>query len=265
MKTTTKLITPKIAEELLKLNVTNRPIKPYKVAEYARQMACGLWMEETGETIKISCTGKLIDGQMRLTALIMTGVSLKFSVNEDLDDDVYKVIDQGVKRSPGDVLHNIISDSSMVAAGIRKYMVLKKGWTTDAIVGGGGLSNAEIHSSCINNFPFWEGASKNASSWYKKSRVLSKKDFLGFYAYLHDIDDDDSFNFCDVLSHGENLRADDPIKMLREKLLQSLISGHKITPYHKCALIFKAWNYFRKKESITRLVFIKDEKFPTPI
>ena len=108
MKTKQLLITPQIASDILRSNKSNRKIRPYWVAELARQMSGGFWREDTTETIKISASGNLIDGQHRLMALISANVSLNFLVASELDQEIYAFIDQGFKRSAGDVLNDLV-------------------------------------------------------------------------------------------------------------------------------------------------------------
>ena len=80
MKTEVKLITPQIAEEMLKKNPMNRRVKDFVISEYSRVMKAGLWKENTGEAIKFASDGTLLDGQHRLTALIKANVSLYFLI-----------------------------------------------------------------------------------------------------------------------------------------------------------------------------------------
>lgn len=263
MKNSFELITPEIAKELLSHNGANRPLSEVIVTEYARQMAAGLWKEETAESIKISADGRLINGQHRLHAVIKAKVSLYFLVSRELDYDIYKVIDQGKKRSPTDTFYEAgIKEHTIVAGGIRRYTVLKRNMKSITFVRA--LSNQEALSIYLVNPRFWDGAAENAKHWYKKSRVLTKSDYCGLFALFHDIDQQDAFLFLDSLSSGLNDHPNDPIFMLREKLIGNLISGYKLTDSHRLALIYKAWNYFRKQAKIQRLIILKDEKFPIP-
>ena len=62
-----------LALELLKANSTNRELRNHVVEGYVDQMKKGQWREDTGETIKISKTGRLLDGQHRLNAIVKFG------------------------------------------------------------------------------------------------------------------------------------------------------------------------------------------------
>lgn len=69
-------ITPKIAAEYLTRNTSNRNRRPTRIQQYARDMGSGNW-PVTGESIKFSETGDLLDGQHRLVACVLSGVSFQ--------------------------------------------------------------------------------------------------------------------------------------------------------------------------------------------
>src|SRR6185369_8200893 len=101
MKISEKLITPLLAEHYLTKNTTNRRVTQTNVDYLTDQMRKGLYKENTGETIKFSRSGKLIDGQHRLLAIVKSGKSFKFTIAEDLEDNVFHVLDTGKTRNAG--------------------------------------------------------------------------------------------------------------------------------------------------------------------
>lgn len=96
-------VTPTIAREWLKRNLGNRPVKPTHVARLADAIRRGLW-KMTGDAIRFSTTGKLIDGQHRLHAIIEAEVGVNCVVMFGLGDDIFDVIDSGSGRSKADVV-----------------------------------------------------------------------------------------------------------------------------------------------------------------
>jgi hypothetical protein len=111
------LIGPEKADELLAQNDVNRRKRPTLVSSYAGDMKAGLWDTENGETIKISNTGKLKDGQHRLEAIREAGVTLELYVTTGIPDVGQKTIDQGAKRTVKDVLQmQGIPNASWVAS-----------------------------------------------------------------------------------------------------------------------------------------------------
>lgn len=96
-------VTPEIAERWLGKNKVNRNVRNAKVAQYARDMSNGNW-QITGEAIKFSQEGRLLDGQHRLLAIVESGATVAMFVVRGLDPDTQNVMDSGSSRSTGDTL-----------------------------------------------------------------------------------------------------------------------------------------------------------------
>jgi len=78
-------IGPEKAAELLENNDHNRKITQSRVSEYASEMRNGMWMYN-GESITRSVSGKLMDGQHRLLAVIASGVEIDVEFIDDIPD-----------------------------------------------------------------------------------------------------------------------------------------------------------------------------------
>lgn len=94
-------ITPEIAEEMLRNNPINRTIKSKRVNKYAREIQSGKWTA-TPTPISISPSGRLLDGQHRLLAVIKAGIPIKAPIAYDVPEDT--VFDRGAERDTGDAL-----------------------------------------------------------------------------------------------------------------------------------------------------------------
>ena len=79
------LLTPERAEELLENNHHNRKITQQRVREYSKEMMSGLWLYN-GESIIVSESGRLLDGQHRLLAVIDSGVTIETELVEGVPD-----------------------------------------------------------------------------------------------------------------------------------------------------------------------------------
>ena len=98
-------ITPQIAKDILLTNhEKNRKIKPQVVQSYKRQMEKGLWRTNTGEGIKVSDSGKLINGQHRLEAIIEYGQPVEMLIFYGIPEESMICIDDGIKRSLADAM-----------------------------------------------------------------------------------------------------------------------------------------------------------------
>ena len=104
MKVNQREISPRTATKLLAANSeNNRHLRDAHVAVLARDMKNGNWVEN-GETIIISNTGRLLDGQHRLSAIVKSGVGQKMVVVSDVPDSYITTIDQGASRGLHDAL-----------------------------------------------------------------------------------------------------------------------------------------------------------------
>ncbi len=73
------------AKELLENNDHNRKVTTSRVQEYAKEMTNGLWLYN-GESIIVSVSGRLLDGQHRLLAIVESGVEIEMELVEGVPD-----------------------------------------------------------------------------------------------------------------------------------------------------------------------------------
>lgn len=112
-------ITPEQALEYLTANVHNRSVRPKRVNRYATEMRNGQW-RLTGEAIKFDRTGKLVDGQHRLLAVLESERACEFLVVRGVEEEAFDVLDNGLTRTYGDMLKaNGFTDVNVLAAAAR--------------------------------------------------------------------------------------------------------------------------------------------------
>lgn len=121
-------IAPEVADKLLKLsNTRNRPMQRNHAAAMEALLAADEYAV-TGDTVKFSKSGVLIDGQHRLEGAVKGKRVLVTHVIFGLPDDIFDVIDQGKKRTPADILAMLdIPAPAMVAAAITWVKRLESG------------------------------------------------------------------------------------------------------------------------------------------
>lgn len=102
--TTLLQVTPEMAKHWLDTaNTHNRPIRDTTVQVYARDMGAGHW-RQTGEPIKFSNKGVLLDGQQRLAAIVKSNVTLPLFVVWDIIPEAQAFMDTGRKRTAANML-----------------------------------------------------------------------------------------------------------------------------------------------------------------
>lgn len=136
MKCKQEKITPNKAAILLKKNPKNRDIDGAHVTYLAKQMTDGDW-QDNGQTIVISDTDSLIDGQHRLMAIIESGVTLMLWVMRGAADEVIHSIDTGKVRGLNDVFKLESHDHVMRKAAFTKALHY---WKVKQLHGQGGSS-----------------------------------------------------------------------------------------------------------------------------
>lgn len=100
--TTIETVTPEIAANWLRLNVGhNRKLQPGRVKILADMMARGEW-KLSHQAVAFNRDGQLCDGQHRISAVVASGVAVKMSITRGVENDAYKVMDQGWSRSLSD-------------------------------------------------------------------------------------------------------------------------------------------------------------------
>jgi hypothetical protein len=98
-------ITPELAKKILENhNRGNRPLKKAHIKMLITTLKNNEWMLN-GESITFSESGRLLDGQHRLTACVSSGKSFKTIVIKGIkDDDAFGTIDIGKPRSVADLM-----------------------------------------------------------------------------------------------------------------------------------------------------------------
>ncbi len=102
MKSSLILVTPEIAAEMLSNNANNRPLRKGHVKRLADAILQGEW-KVSPQPISIGGSGRLLDGQHRLTAIVEAGQAIQLMVCYGVEDSVFDVLDIGAKRSYSDI------------------------------------------------------------------------------------------------------------------------------------------------------------------
>ena len=97
-----QMVTPEMAKGYLLKNTDNRNKRGWWVSGLANMIKRGEWIP-THQGVAFSKSGKLLDGQHRLEAIIEANISVQMLVVTNVRDDAYKVLDNGIKRTMADL------------------------------------------------------------------------------------------------------------------------------------------------------------------
>ncbi len=210
------------------------------MSNLAAAITRGEW-QLNGDAIRVSVSGRLLDGQHRCAAVVQSGQSIPAILVTGLSDDVFATIDRGVGRSTGDVL-SIRGDANYInlAAITRMLHIYRRSGSPY----NGNPDNAPTslqQLALVDEHPELHDSARWASS-HKWSRRLLTPSFAGFCHFVFTKKDRAAAaSFFAGLETGVGLEAGSPVLLLRTRLLESQAGKEKLSPLYKAALVFKAF------------------------
>lgn len=180
-------VTPEYAQELLdKHNTHNRDTNSIHVNYLASQMASGAWIEKSGLAIKFDTNMQMVDGQQRLRAIIMSGISENLLSISNVDEKAFEILDTQRTRTAADSFKiKGYQYHVQLAALTKRYLLLtrdlldynissKKQRITPSIQLAEYEGDKEFYDDIL-----LRGIKLNISA-----NVLTTTDYAGFMAYL---------------------------------------------------------------------------------
>jgi hypothetical protein len=247
-------VTSAVAERWLAHNVHNRGISETGVLRYQDDMENGRF-KMTGEPIQFSKSGVLLNGQNRLTALAncVPPTTIIFTVVRGLDDDVQFMMDQGIKRTPGQQFGLIgVKNAGQVASAARLSLVWEEGLLFSDSKVRRGVSLARVEE--------WVAESANVVALYNNylaqtvRQVGAKPAVAGAVAFQGlRIDPQAIIAFFQLLQARTNLPKGSPILALDNRLRRARTERFRVSQRDELALFITAWNAWMKGESLAKL------------
>lgn len=241
------LVTPRMAEALLKRNGGNRPViwtgPTRSVAAYAAAMSRGEWVLN-GEPIIISSTGELNDGQHRLHAIIQSGVSVQLMLTFGVERETRHTVDQGVARTPGHILAMFGEKDSNNLATALQFM-----WAHDAGVSLNCRPSTDQLLATLTIHPGLREAIHAAASLAAHYR-LSRGYIAAAYYLCSQSDQFKAEQFMTAATTGLNItNVNSPVNRLRKQYEEHSAKRKRLDKIEQAALFIKAFNMFAKGRS----------------
>lgn len=264
-----KDITPEYADELLaKLHHNFRTVRWSTVDAYARDMKKGKW-RVTGESVKISPTGELVDGQHRLRAVVKSGRTVKMFVAHGIDADAEKVLDTGVRRSTADMLMmEGYKNAIHVAGAARLAMLFKTGDVGESKRRSIRITNAEVMEFLDVNPDLMDAVTMGVH--YRRTIDLPPSTLSVMWWILVQVDSDACEEFFASLANHTTNGEGDPRNALIQRLTSARRINERISQEAQISLTFRAWNAWRKDQRLVKMPIrnAKDSdliSIPTPV
>jgi hypothetical protein len=257
-------ITPDQAQLLLQKNSGNRPLSESNVQFFYNQMVSGDWML-TGDTIKVSKDGRLLDGQHRLQAVVKYGKPVEMFVAKNCDSKIFQVLDTGKNRSASDILAVAgFKNVHNVAGAVKFILLFKSGNYTSGTRKQYRPTNADVLAFAEKN-PELHEVITFTNSIYRGFRALSATTLAGLYFILSNKNQTACDDFFNKYSTGIDLTETSPIRLLRERFIKDSLNKSKLKTRDKVALFIFAWNAYIQKKKMQQLTLAKNYNFPKPI
>lgn len=241
-------VTPEQAKKWLANNTQNRALNRKRVAALATEMREGRW-KLTHQGIAFGPTGVLLDGQHRLAAIVASGVAVKMLVTTGLDD-VFSCIDTGVIRTAAQMQSRDGRKSAThVVKGVRDCL----SWDHSGFeMSSDRWDNPAVLRAC-------DIVGDRIERHVKRATRLHALGSVGFFAAFSLVTaigiPDKSQPFFAALEDGAGLAADDPRLVLRNRLLDPVLSRtHGCREWVRKVLMIRAWNAFAEDRRLTKLI-----------
>lgn len=267
-------IGPADATRLLENNRNNRTISDKIVRQYADDMREGRW-KETGNPINIGVSGNLLNGQHRLWAIIESGVTLRFHVIYETDEEAFATFDTGRTRD----LTQLISisdpghpDKAVVGGAAR----LVKMWEDTPTAKSAFNSNLLPTRATMSDFAHrmlqekefdWAtrvagqiNSLKAGRTWYAAALYIIAHQQGGSYG---DRTQEMLDTFHQGISKGIALAEGDPRLALRNYVIsRGAPKGSTTEQRIYMALTIRAWNAWLEGKSVRNFAWRSDGEFP---
>lgn len=259
------VITPAMAADWLKKVAPNRRLSENAINRYAKDMREGRW-DANGSTIVMGRSGKILDGQHRLNAIIKAEIPISMIVVSGVADESFRSIDTGRARSVSDVLRAMgIASNVVLAATARQWLVYER-YGVFSETYHKEFSSQEVLTCALEHQSRLLEAI-NATALCNQKLRGSAGVWACLWVIFGSIDEQDRDTFFAALTEGANLRVDSPIFVLRRYMLEHRRTrerGLSVLPAMLGALAIKAWNRYRAHEPIRMLAWRADESYPVP-
>lgn len=266
---TTKVekISPNTAMSYLKDAGRNRTLSEKKVQEYSKMMTDGDWVLN-GEPIIFGKSGRLIDGQHRLRAIIYANATVQMLVVRGVEDEYFDSIDSGKSRSLQDVFSsNGIGSSQLVSSIVKKFNIIcnnpKACFFRDySHTTASRKKMLEIYRNHAETFDF---AANFGSKMYAKKRLASPANIGAIFAYLllvkeHNQEDVEQF-FWFLFSNKEaaTLPCYTASLEVRNRIVSAALAGKRFEPKALQNMFAVAWNAFVEGKEVKKLHVSNEE------
>jgi hypothetical protein len=252
-------ITPTMASKWLEKNIEhNRRVSVPKVQGYARNILENDW-KLTGDSIKFSKDGKLIDGQHRLLAIVEAGAPMTSLVIENVEPEAIGVLDTGQTRSAAQALQianlqvknltHIVASAQVVSA-VERGKIVK---SSDILGGQDRLSSIEIQKYVVEHLEEIDSAVKLAKTIPVTTLAIPASLVASAIILTRRVDEEWSNDFFDRIRQNKTNGIGDPVNTLIQRAALEKGKGRTIFAGMGLYMLMRTWNADRANENFQKM------------
>ena len=259
-------VTPQLASKWLEeTNTNNRTVKEAHAHRLATDMAEGRWQGRNGEPIRFDTEGRLVDGQHRLWASVISDCSFDTLLVTGIDPDSYSTIGIGATKGLGDFLGPVLEEKAVVSlsAAIRIIWFWQRGELAD-------FRNSKMQPSTETLMQFFRDNQEIRESVHAVMHIPGIRGVINttyasliHYTAVKYRRRPTAEEFLNRLSDGVELSKDSPIYHLRKfLLLQRVKNARRASSVYVLHLVIKCWNTYKAGLPLGHLKVAVNEEFP---
>jgi hypothetical protein len=238
------VLTPDLANELLKSNDGNRGVSAVAVAQFSADITADRWAMN-GEPIIVAKNGLLVDGQHRCHAVIDANKSIETIFVVGVEPQCRLTVDVGRKRTASDILHIEGVPNAAIAGAIARLAISFESSAGQHLHNAKYVTSAEIRERISADAKIAHSAVIGARYATVARRYVSGST-IGFCHYvLSRINPVAAQEYIEKVVLGEGLKRNDAAYSVRERLLSEGKQRDK-----KVALILRGWTFYRRNRSV---------------
>lgn len=262
--------TPERSAFCLEANERNRQITERSMRVLKEVMRDGYW-DDNASNIRFDKDGILSDGQHRLKAGIETNTTFRCMVTWGVKRTAQQVIDRrGGRKLSDDISIEGFKNARRMAAIARIYYLKDNGVTVKDILQKGGKYDApdvKLYEFFCGRCDEIKSAERTADNVYSAVHGLGiNRAVVNILSIaFNEISPEDAKAFWSKLHDGITEFEDDPIMLLRERLIRNSMSKtNKVPKVVMAALVIKAWNFYMRGETVKQLKYTSGGANPEP-
>lgn len=261
VKTYIVYVTPAMAARWLTLNQGNRKPSRAKVRRFADVIRSGKWTMN-GEAVKFSDSGRLLDGQSRLRAIIEANTPAPLELRFGIPDEAQRTMDAGESRRATHALEMLGYQNAHVLSPALRFVFQMEG---GGIRKGGSTTGRQsvMENLAVPALIKRHDALTRSVEWaiaqgqtLRKLLPFSEAAFFHYVFAGAGVDKRDAF-FAALIPpkharlSGNNRSDASPTGLLRNRLVANI--GGKISATARVKITVKAWNAFARSLPLAEL------------